>query len=152
MFNNALIKNLLVLDISITLIVYGIIVVSHWFIFKKAGEKPWKALIPFYALYTLHKMVWETATFWISMGLLFGSLGLELIFADHPAIVAMLTVLEIFGLGLEVIESIKIAHSFGKGTAFGIFCFFLPFILLPVIAFGKAEYTGPEGEPIKEEL
>lgn len=33
-------------------------VVCEWRIYKKAGEKGWKSLIPLYNTYTLYKIVW----------------------------------------------------------------------------------------------
>lgn len=37
---------------------------------------------------------------------------------------------------------IKLAHSFNKGTGYGIALVFIGYILIPVLAFGKAEYIG----------
>lgn len=129
---------------------YILIDVAKWFIFKKAGQKPWKSLIPFYNIYMLHKIVWETATFWISMGMIICGAVLEALFHQSTAVLVITTLLETAGTVLELIEAVKIAKSFGKSTAFGFGNFFLPFIFLPIIAFGKAEYIGPEGKPEKE--
>jgi hypothetical protein len=40
---------------------------------------------------------------------------------------------------------IAIAKSFGKETGFGIGLVFLGFIFFPILGFGSATYTGPNG-------
>ncbi|WP_374758343.1 DUF5684 domain-containing protein [Thermonema sp.] len=37
---------------------------------------------------------------------------------------------------------IDLAKSFGKGTGFGIGMLLVPFVFLPMLAFGDAEYEG----------
>lgn len=38
-------------------------------LFVKAGEKPWKAIIPFYSDYTMFKLTWKKMWFWIYVAL-----------------------------------------------------------------------------------
>ena len=33
-------------------------IISWWKLFEKAGEKGWKALVPFYSTYTLFKIIY----------------------------------------------------------------------------------------------
>src|SRR5574344_2141789 len=40
-------------------------------------------------------------------------------------------------------KDIELAKSFGKGVGFGIGMFFLPYIFVPILGFGKSEYVGP---------
>ena len=44
----------------------------------------------------------------------------------------------------SIILSISLAKAFGKDTGFGIGLAFLGFIFLPILAFGSAEYVGPQ--------
>jgi hypothetical protein len=41
-------------------------------------------------------------------------------------------------------RSIKLAHSFGKGTGFGIGLALLPVVFYPILAWGSAQYIGPQ--------
>ena len=45
------------ITLIILLVIYIILVISEMRIFKKAGEKSYKALIPFYNVYLSHKIV-----------------------------------------------------------------------------------------------
>ncbi len=48
-------------------IVLAITVVSLWMLFQKAGDKGWKAIIPFYNSYTAYKLFWKKAMFWVTL-------------------------------------------------------------------------------------
>ena len=41
---------------------------------------------------------------------------------------------------VDIIIYLDIANNFGKGVAFGIGLIFLPFIFIPILAFGDARY------------
>ena len=41
------------------LMIIALSVLGRALLFKKAGEKPWKALVPFLNDYTLYKLVWR---------------------------------------------------------------------------------------------
>ena len=45
------------------LALYVITVIAYWQIFKKAGEKGWKSLIPLYNSYIMYKISWKTSMF-----------------------------------------------------------------------------------------
>lgn len=49
------------------LALYVITVIAYWQIFKKAGEKGWKSLIPLYNSYIMYKISWKTSMFWIML-------------------------------------------------------------------------------------
>lgn len=55
--------------VFISLILLVIYILAYWFIFSKAGEPGWKALIPFYSTYTVFKLTWNTKMFALYMGL-----------------------------------------------------------------------------------
>lgn len=46
----------------VTLIMAVLVIVGTWKIFEKAGEKGWKAIIPFYNKYTEYKIFWNKNT------------------------------------------------------------------------------------------
>ena len=41
----------------------------------------------------------------------------------------------------------RMAKSFGKGVGFGFGLLFLNTIFMLILAFGKAQYVGPKGQP-----
>ena len=46
------------------------------------------------------------------------------------------------GTVLHIMQSIKLAKSFGKGKLWGALLFFFPYIFTLILGFGKAEYIG----------
>ena len=88
-----------------------------WKVFCKAGEPGWASLIPFYNLYVMTRITWGRGWLFI-----FGFL----IFA--------------------IFTMIKLAKVFGKKGGFACGLIFLSIVFLPILAFGKAEYTGPDPE------
>ena len=108
---------------SFAIITIVIALISHWFIFKKAGEEGWKAIIPFYNYYTLCKIV-------IGNG--------------WPFLICFIPCVNIvFGIYITVM----ICTAFGKSTLFKIGAVFLPIIFIPILAFNSDTYIGPNGEP-----
>lgn len=104
----------------IELIVIVIMVASNWMIFQKAGEPGWAAIIPFYNTYVLFKIV--TGNGW------------KMFFLIIP----------FFNIVYGIMMMFKLAKAFGQGTGFGFGLLFLGFIFEPILAFGDAEYVGPQ--------
>ena len=96
-----------------------ILVVSLFKMFIKAGEPGWAAIVPIYNIWVLCKIAFNNNVLWFILALI----GLT---APVAVIVMYL------GMG----------KSFGKGIGYGVFCFLLPIVALPMLAFGSAEYTG----------
>lgn len=96
-----------------------LILIAQWHIFKKAGQHGWAAIIPVYNVYVLTRIVWGNG--WIFL-LLFLPVG-NIVFA--------------------ICTSVKLARSFGKSGGFAAGLVFLPFVFMPMLGFGKAEYEGP---------
>ncbi len=87
-------------------------IISLWKIYAKAGEHGWASLVPFYCNYVLYKITWDNG--WLFL--------LNLI----PGVNVIMT----------LITNYKLAKVFGKTDAFGIGMVFLPFIFIPILAFG----------------
>ena len=103
------------------IIVGVLLLIAAWKILTKAGEAGWKAIIPFYNMYTLVKI------------------------ADGKGIKFLLFLIPIVGFIYDIKFSIRLAKSFGKSTGFGIGIFFLPNIFTLIFGFGSAQYIGPQG-------
>lgn len=96
-----------------------IYVVALWKIFVKAGKPGWAAIVPIYNLYCLFEMTFGNG--WL----------------------CLLTFVPCVNIVMTVMVYIKLAQAFGKGAGFGIGILFFPFIFLPMLGFGDAQYNGP---------
>ena len=90
---------------------------SLWKIFEKAGQPGWASIVPFYNLYIMlqicNKPIW-----WI-----------------------ILFLIPIVGLVFYVLLNVAFAEKFGKSVGFAIGMCFLPFVFLPMLAFGDDRFT-----------
>lgn len=118
----------------------------RWFIFVKAGEKGWKALIPFYSDYINYKIAWEgriyllllagTAGSWI-LGSVFGLLspGLGMVVS-----ILLSTVVAGAKAVAKMILQFKFARAFGKNDYFAVGLYFLNNVFTAILAFGDCAY------------
>ena len=96
-----------------------VVLVGLWKVFEKAGKPGWGAIVPFYNCYCLFEMTFGTG--WLFL----------LLFV--PCVGQIMT----------IIMWVKLAMVFDKGVGFGIGILFLPFIFVPMLGFGDAQYVGP---------
>ncbi len=109
------------------LILVALIVVAYWKIFTKAGEEGWKALIPLYNTYVLCK-----------------------ISCNNPVLIFVLMLLPGVNVFATVYLFYQLSKSFGRGIGTAIGLFLLTNIFMLILAFGSAEYIGPEGAPVTQ--
>ena len=108
--------------------VFGVLLIliwAAWFkIFSKAGQRGWKALVPFFNLFILSKIL-NKPIWWL------------LIYLMLP--------ISWFLVALQT------AKLFGKKTLYAIGLMFLPFVFYPMLAFGKSriEDNQPDQKPKK---
>lgn len=107
----------------VTLVISVLSIVAMWIIFKKAGQAGWKCLIPIYNTYTLVKIV------------------------DGNGWKFLLLLIPIVNIIYAIMLVFRMAKSFGKGLGFGFGLLFLNTIFMLILAFGKAQYVGPKGQP-----
>ncbi len=98
------------------LILYNILIT--WKIFVKAGQPGWAAIIPFYNMYILSKIVFNKGWYFL------------LIFI--PVVSFFFSIIMYFQLG----------KRFGKETGFCIGLLFLSIIFMSILAFDSSEYQG----------
>lgn len=101
-----------------TLIYTIIYVVSRCFIFIKAEEAGWKAVVPFYSDYIFYKITFGN-------GLYFFTLFIPIV-----------------GIVFYIISNYKLVKCFDKGVGFFIGLILLPIVFYPILAFSKADYVG----------
>lgn len=109
------------------LIIAVIMIISMWKIFEKAGRPGWAALIPIYNYWVLAEISGYP-----------GWLALVVLIAWIPVVGF------IAALAVSVIVSIGLAKAFGKDPIWALLIIFLPIIALPILAFGKDKYVGPQ--------
>jgi hypothetical protein len=99
------------------------VIVAYWKLYTKAGKPGWAAIVPFYNLYVLLKIV--------------GRPGWWLIWYFIP--IANIVVL--------IIVMIDLAKAFNKSGWFALVLILFPYIGVPILAFGEARYVGPIADP-----
>ena len=97
--------------------------IASWFLFKKMGINPWKAIIPFYNSYTLCEKIFGNGLYF-----LVGFAGII------PYVGYVILVL------WSVVSSIRLAKSFGRGGGTVVGLIFVPTIFYFILAFGSAEF------------
>lgn len=106
-----------------SLLVGALVIVALWFLYQKAGEPGWAAIVPFYNLYVLFKITWGN-------GWLF-----------------LLLLIPIANFIIMIITWVKFAQAFGKGGGWACGLIFLGFIFLPIMAFSNdIVYVGVPGK------
>ncbi len=106
----------------ISLVLCVFVLVCMWIIFRKAGKPGWAAIVPFYNLYVLFDITWGS-------GMRF-----------------LLMLIPFYNIILGIQTQIRLAKAFGKGGGFAAGLIFLPYVFIPLLAFGKETY---QGVPIK---
>lgn len=106
--------------ISLALCVF--VLVCMWVVFRKAGKPGWAAIVPFYNLYVLFEITWGS-------GMRF-----------------LLLLIPIYNIILGIQTQVRLARAFGKSGGFAAGLVFLPYIFIPLLAFGKETY---QGVPVK---
>lgn len=104
----------------VCLAVVVFMLVCLWKIYAKAGKPGWGAIVPFYNMYLLYDIA-------MGNGWLF-----------------LLTLVPLVNFVMGIVLMFKMAKAFGKGVGFGFGLLFLSFIFYPILAFGSAEYEGPQ--------
>ena len=103
-------------------------IVANWKLFTKAGEKGWKALIPFYNTAILYKISGMSP--WLAL------LYIGMIIPGINFIVAI-----VFAV-LNLYQPINLAKGFNKSTGFTVGMIMLPFIFNLILGLGDSKFVG----------
>lgn len=106
----------------ISLVLCVFVLVCMWIVFRKAGKPGWAAIVPFYNLYVLFDITWGS-------GMRF-----------------LLLLIPIYNIILGIQTQVRLARAFGKSGGFAAGLIFLPYIFIPLLAFGGTAY---QGAPVK---
>ena len=102
-------------------IVLLILIIATWKIFTKAGKPGWAAIIPIYSAIVFLEIVGKPV-WWI-----------------------FLFLIPFVNIVFMIIAINSLSKSFGKDIVMTLLLLLLPFIGLPMLAFGDARYVGPAG-------
>lgn len=98
-------------------------IVATWYIFQKANEPGWAAIVPFYNRYVMYKIVFNNG--W-------------LMFLEFLSIIPFIGWIAV--VILHMVLYINLAHRFSKSTGFGVGLALLSVVFFPILAFGDAKY------------
>lgn len=131
-----------IIILSLLFISYLFTAIGRSKMFVKAGEKAWKAFIPFYSEYTLYRLTWIRLMYFLRLWLIaFSNLADPKTSGQLAQAVAL--ILAILAITISVISSLRTARSYGKGTAFGLGLIFLPPVFSMIAGFdAKIFYVG----------
>ena len=108
----------LILLLLLPLLVAAIELVSTWKIFVKMGDEGWMSIVPFLNIYRIFQR-------------------------SRPDQAILWTILP-FACGIGAFVAVfDLAKLFGKEIGYALGLIFLPFVFLPMLAFGSATYQGP---------
>lgn len=140
----ALIGGFLGFIVFIALAIVVLQIVANWKLFTKAGEKGWKAIIPFYNTAILYKISGMSP--WLAL-LYIGFL--------IPGINFIVSI--VFAI-LRLYQPINLAKGFKKSTGFTVGLIMLPFVFNLILGLGDSKYYGyedmkptptPESKPVE---
>lgn len=103
----------------LSLVLSVIVIIAMWKIMVKAGRNGWEAIIPFYNIWVICEVFTTRNILWFILCLI-------------PYIDFIVFGFILWGVG----------NAFNKGVGFKIFMILFPWIAIPILGLGKAEYTG----------
>ena len=126
-----------IIALMISTIIFVLHIVAQWWLFGKAHEQGWKALIPFYSTYTQFHLFWTDNMFYVWLAIFLLS-GMSFPFA--PLVSAVISVASVI---MSLMLMIRTAEAFGKTGGFVIGMVFLSLIFELILAFDSSVYLGP---------
>lgn len=138
-------KRLFEVAMILTLLYYAAMTVAQYRLFQKAGEKGWKALIPFYSIFVSHHLI-GMRHIWFILDVIFWTIEaiLELIEGTPVWIEEVFfSVALILTIISEILHIMKLCYCYTKSELFGIGLFLIPPLFSLILAFDKSEYHPP---------
>lgn len=135
------------------LVITVLFIIAWWKVFEKAGMKGWKSIIPIYNQYCLYRISgmsgwWCLFPFIPSICLSLAGISLTATDTTTTITDAQMSnpltwigfILLIVYVVIAIIQVVKLAEGFKKGTGFKVASVFFPNITTLILAFGKAKY------------
>lgn len=108
----------LILGLLFTIMsIYGL-----WNVFIKCGEEGWKAIVPFYNIYTLFKIFYKASWFWYYfLTIVLAGVFMVMVNPDAIALPSILAVVMLlFAFWITCMLYSRVAKAFGYGTMYTI--------------------------------
>ena len=121
---------------------YILQVVADWKIFSKAGKPGILAFIPIVNVLTEYGICWSNVmgvVYLVCVGVTSYVNGVQ---EPSSTLAAVAGVAGLVGTVLHIMQSIKLAKSFGKGVGYGIFLIILGPLARVILGLGDSEYIG----------
>ncbi|MBQ3264821.1 MAG: hypothetical protein IJH07_03500 [Ruminococcus sp.] len=148
--SNSVYSSLFIIIIYLLLLLPPLILeyIANWCILCKAGEKGWKALIPFYGKYIKFKLAWDKNVYWFL--LIFQALSVVSYImmrqpenlTDSPVWFILFVLTYLVGTVFTVFLQIHLAKAFGHNGKFTLGLIFINIVFICILGFGKSEYIG----------
>lgn len=136
----------------IILVIFIVVTIAQWILFKKAGEFGWKSLIPIYSLYIYITKIARKhpMCFWFPT---LSSLGILILLNFYKIqdgyinsftmnlIAFFIFVSGILNLIIYSLVTISISRNFGHGLVYALGLIFFPYIFLIILAFGNSKFN-----------
>ena len=122
------------------IIFYIFVIIGYFKIYKKANEKGWKALIPFYNIYILYKIFWKIKYFMFLLIIYFICIFITGFIYSQELFELLMFILTLITLYHRIILSIRISRSFKKNIFWSLGIIFLPYLFVIILGFNKAKY------------
>ena len=138
-------KELFVIVTVLLLLYYAGLTVAEWNLFKKAGEKSWKALIPVYSLFVSHHLI-GMSHLWFILDVVFWAIEIALeMFKVTPLWIedVFFSIAMIVTIISEILHIMRLCYCYTKSERFGIGLFLCPPLFSLILAFDKSEYHPP---------
>lgn len=138
--------------LSIISVIFIIVTVAQWILFKKAGEFGWKSLIPIFSLYIYITKIARKHSIYFLFPIL-SSLGIWILLKFYKIqdvdinsftmnlIAFFIFVSGILNLIIYYLITISISRNFGHGLGYALGLIFFPYIFLIILAFGNSRFN-----------
>jgi hypothetical protein len=104
------------------IIIWVIMIISHWKIYEKAGKPGWAAIIPIYNIIVLLEIIGKPV-WWI-----------------------LLLLIPCVNIVFAIWMTNLLSKSFGQSEGFTVGLLLLGVVFYPVLAFGNYQYLGPSAK------
>lgn len=109
---NDVTKLIMIISLAISLIMWIVIAIGRSKCIKKAGDKAWKAFIPFYGTYVLYKISGMKG-YWIIVNIISEVIGFIGIFVSSSMLAEMNNIIDTINLSSKSLEEInKVAANY----------------------------------------
>ena len=134
--------------IALALSGFILAICTRLFIFRKADEPGWKALIPFYSEYLCYDIVWDGQIYILLMCGTLLSLLVGCLVALFDPVAGFVTacvpgvLLTAMQMIAYVMLQFRYARAFGRSDGFAIGLLLLNPVFMAILAFGECRYLG----------